>query len=122
MNQGAFKHALQASCAICGVWLFAAPAPHASAEPSADCRGSKTEIEGTVAQVEGTCPKLRFKIGDTKVVTREKTAYDDGPCGDVANARQVEARGTLSADGTLTACKIEFDDDDGDDDEGNDED
>ena len=132
MNHGTLRHISHLGGALCFASLVAAP--QALAEPTGDCDGEgNSELSGTVAQVTGTCPKLRFKVGATNVIAREKTSYDDGTCRDVRNGRRVEVTGKLSANGTMTACSIELkvedndgggggdDDDDNDTDEGSDE-
>lgn len=69
---------------------------------------AKATLEGTVGQVKGDCPNLRFVIGETRVVADERTRYEDGSCRDLARDRTVEVEGSLSPDGTLTARKIDF--------------
>ncbi len=69
----------------------------------------KAEVEGAVSELSGTCPNVTFKIAQTRVVTKEKTKYDDGTCNNLANGASVEVKGKLSEDGTMTAKKIDFD-------------
>jgi hypothetical protein len=71
----------------------------------------KVEVEGTVGNVSGSCPNLRFTVGDTKVVAKEKTRYDDGTCKDVKSGQRVEVKGKLNEDGTLSAWKVDLDND-----------
>jgi cytochrome c-type biogenesis protein CcmE len=70
----------------------------------------KVEVEGTVSQVSGSCPNLRFTVGDTQVVAKDKTRYDDGTCKDVKDGQRVEVKGKLNQDGTLSAYKVDLDD------------
>src|SRR5690606_19648109 len=68
----------------------------------------KVELEGTVSQVTGSCPNLRFTIADTEVVAKDKTTYEDGSCNDVASGKRVEVKGKMNEDGTLRAWKVDF--------------
>ena len=74
-----------------------------------DARAGGNKVEGTVAEVSGTCPNVRFKIGGQVVATEASTKFDDGACADVKNGRQVEVEGTLQPDATLLAREVDFD-------------
>jgi hypothetical protein len=74
----------------------------------ADDKG-EVEVEGPVAQPTGTCPALSFEVNGTKVVTNEKTDFDDGTCADVAKAKKVEVEGKKGADGVVVATEVDID-------------
>ncbi len=69
----------------------------------------EVEVEGPVTQPAGTCPALAFEVAGTKVVTNDKTEFDDGTCADVAKAKKVEVEGTKGADGVLVATEVDID-------------
>lgn len=91
-----------------GALLASTAVQQASAHDKHDKEG-KAEVEGTVSELSGSCPDITFKIAETRVVTKEKTKYDDGTCNDVANGATVEVKGKLSEDGTMSAWKIDLD-------------
>lgn len=92
--------------------LTLAPCALAAAEAAQDHKDGKAKIEGTVKNVSGTCPNLRFVIAETRIVTKENTKFEDGTCDAVKNGERVEAKGKLDASGTLTAWKVELEDKD----------
>lgn len=65
------------------------------------------EVTGTVSELSGTCPELKFSIGDQKVSTDAATRFDDGTCDDVANGKRVEVEG-VERDGILYARDVEL--------------
>ncbi|NUO52849.1 MAG: hypothetical protein HOV80_28725 [Polyangiaceae bacterium] len=65
------------------------------------------EVTGAVAELSGTCPELKFQIGDQKVSTDAATRFDDGNCDEVANGKRVEVRG-VERDGILYARDVEL--------------
>ena len=75
--------------------------------PSA--RAGENQVEGTVAELSGTCPSVRFKVGAQVVATAASTKFEDGACADVKNGRRVEVEGTLQGDGALLAREVDFD-------------
>lgn len=81
---------------------------NATAEAHGD--DAKASLEGRVVKVTGTCPNLRFVIGETEIITDERTRFEDGVCADVVVGRRVEAKGKLSANGKLSAWKVDLDD------------
>lgn len=80
-----------------------------------------TEVEGSVASVAGTCPAITVTVtGQPSVVTSATTEFRKGVCADVQPGTRVHMRGTLQADGTVAATRVDIknrDDDDEDDDE-----
>jgi len=67
------------------------------------------EVEGYISRFASAAD---FDVGGVRVVTDADTVYEDGTAADLALDRKVEVFGVVAADGTLTALKIEFDDDD----------
>ena len=76
---------------------------------ASDARAGVNEVEGAVADVSGTCPSVRFKVGAQVVATNRSTKFDDGTCANVQNGRRVEVEGALQGDGTLLAHEVDFD-------------
>jgi len=73
-----------------------------------DARAGANKVEGTVAEVSGKCPAVRFKVGAQVVATTTSTKFDDGTCANVQNGRRVEVEGALQGDGTLLAHEVDF--------------
>jgi hypothetical protein len=67
--------------------------------------GGKLELEGFVTGLTATGT---FQIGTRTVQTTATTRFEGGSSTDLANGVKVEAEGTLDANGTLVASKIEF--------------
>lgn len=67
------------------------------------------ELEGTIADLSGTCPAVTFTIGTTTVTTNASTAFTGVACTALANGTHVELEGTLSGT-TFAATKVELDD------------
>jgi hypothetical protein len=80
-----------------------------SAQADDDEHG-ELEVEGIVAHRAGTCPNIRFVLGNSKIVATDSTWYEDGACADVADGRKVEVHGVTGAHGTVTARKVDLDD------------
>lgn len=87
--------------ALAGLWL----APDARAEGD---KGPMATVEGTVTDVQGSCPNLRFKLGETQVMTKEQTKYEDGSCKDIQNNKKIEVKGQRDQKGMLTAAEIDL--------------
>jgi hypothetical protein len=80
-----------------------------------------TEVEGPVATVTGTCPAITVTVtGKPSVVTSATTEFRKGVCADVQPGTRVHIRGTLQANGTVAATRVDIkkgEDEDADDDE-----
>lgn len=65
----------------------------AMGEPRADDE-NEIEIEGTVSELSGTCPELKFTVNQVTVITNKDTDFDDMACSEIRDGRrvQVEAR------------------------------
>lgn len=87
--------------AVAGLWL----APNANAEGDT---GPMATVEGTVSDVQGTCPNLRFKLGKTQVMTKEQTKYEDGTCTDIKKDKKIEVKGHREDNGMVTASEIDL--------------
>lgn len=68
--------------------------------------GGKLELEGFVSGFNATAGT--FQIGTRTVQVTATTRFEDGSSADLADGAKVEAEGTLAANGTLVASKIEF--------------
>ena len=70
---------------------------------------SLTHVEGTVATITGTCPAITVVVtGQPSVATSATTQFRKGACADVQPGTRVEMRGTLQADGTVTATRVDI--------------
>jgi len=92
---------------LCAAVAVGATLTAADARAGGNKGGNK--VEGAVAEVSGTCPSVRFKVGAQVVATNESTKFDDGTCANVQNGRRVEVEGALQGDGTLLATEVDFD-------------
>ena len=72
-------------------------------------RGGGMEVKGSVSNLTGSCPDLRFMVGDRRVKTSGTTVFNDVSCTRVQNAMRVEVKGILADDGMLAATRIERD-------------
>jgi hypothetical protein len=70
---------------------------------------NEMELQGTVSGLNGTCPAITFRLGNTMVVTDNATRFD-GRCSAVQNGRRVEVEGVLMSDGRVRATEVELDD------------
>jgi hypothetical protein len=70
---------------------------------------NQSEVSGSVAGLTGTCPSVRFKIGDQIISTDGNTDFQDGDCADVKNGEEVHVEGYVGADGVLLAGEVDFD-------------
>jgi len=62
---------------------------------------------GAVSDLAGACPDRSFKIGSTVVTVSVLTEFARGDCGDLANERNVEVRGT-PVEGGIAATVVKF--------------
>ncbi|HVK78186.1 MAG TPA: DUF5666 domain-containing protein [Kofleriaceae bacterium] len=69
---------------------------------------TKTEVEGVIEDLSGTCPSVNFTVGGAAVVVDARTRFDDGSCADLANGKRVEVDG-MSHDKKLHATEVDFD-------------
>lgn len=67
------------------------------------------EVEGFISRFDSAAD---FDVGGVRVAANAATVYEDGTVADLALGRKVEVFGEVATDGTLTALKIEFEDDD----------
>jgi hypothetical protein len=65
-----------------------------------------TVVSGSVTFVGGTCPALKFAIGERTVLTTVVTTFSGKGCGDLKVGSSVEAAGALSSANILAAIKI----------------
>ncbi len=68
--------------------------------------GGKLELEGFVSGFNATAGT--FQLGTRTVQVTATTRFEDGSSADLADGAKVEAEGTLAANGTLVASKIDF--------------
>jgi len=74
---------------------------------AADEDARDDEVAGTLAQLGGRCPEIRFVIGSRRVATSATTEFKDGSCASLANGDTVEAKGDTQPDGSLLASRVE---------------
>jgi hypothetical protein len=60
-----------------------------------------------VSDVSGVCPALQFSLKNTLVRTTAATNFSKGPCKDVRNGKEVELKGDVQPDGSVTATSVE---------------
>lgn len=74
--------------------------------------GDAATLRGAISELSPTtgCPAtvLTFKIGTTTVKTSATTTFDDVVCTALANGALVEVTGTVAADGSIAATKVEL--------------
>ena len=94
-----------------------------------DAVGAVFEIEGSVGGLKGDCPSLTFGIKGFSISTNDGTEFT-APCASLRNSSKAEVHGTVTADGTIVASRVEWeaslgndsdDDDSGDDDSSDDD-
>ena len=69
---------------------------------------SKTEVEGVIEDLSGTCPSVTFTVAGATVVVDSRTRFDDGSCTDLANGKRVEVDG-MTREKKLHAIEVDFD-------------
>lgn len=69
------------------------------------------EAKGPVSSLTGACPAITFTLGGKTFRTNASTQFKGGSCSTIANGQTVEAEGTVQADGSVLAKKVEIDDD-----------
>ena len=73
-------------------------------------RDGRVEVKGSVSNLAGTCPDLRFMVGTRPVKTSIFTSFDDVSCMRVQNTMRVEVKGVVDpADGMVAATRVERD-------------
>jgi hypothetical protein len=65
------------------------------------------EVRGTVSELEGSCPNLRFTVGGRRIATNGDTEYVGGNCSQVAAGANVLAYGPLNGS-TINARVVQF--------------
>ena len=72
--------------------------------------GDAATLRGAVSELSATagCPVMTFKIGTRAVTTSAATTFDDVACSALANGALVEVTGTVAADGSIAASKVEL--------------
>ena len=72
--------------------------------------GDPATLRGAISELSATtgCPVVTFKIGTRTVKTSATTTFDDVACSALANGALVEVTGTVAADGSITATKVEL--------------
>ena len=73
-------------------------------------RAREVRISGQISALSGSCPAIRFTVGDTIVTTNGETNFDDGRCVDARIGDLVDVRGYRQPNGTVLARRVEFED------------
>jgi hypothetical protein len=84
------------------------PPPPPPAPPSPE-PGPEVEFDGEISRLIGTCPNLTFEVAGRTVLTWSGTEYRKLQCSDLRNGRDVDVKGTVQADGSVFAIRIERD-------------
>jgi hypothetical protein len=66
-------------------------------------------LVGSVEELSGDCPNLRFRVAGQVVATNGGTDFDDGDCVDVKDGSRVEVEGHVGDDGVLVATDVDLD-------------
>jgi hypothetical protein len=82
-----------------------APAPPAPPPPAPP---DDVELSGRALLVLGECPRLRFFLSGTLVVTNAQTDFKNGSCGRLDNNDRVDVKGRRQADGSVLATEVEL--------------
>jgi hypothetical protein len=71
--------------------------------------GDAVVLRGAISELSpiAGCPVVTFKIGTATVKTSATTTFDDVACSALANLALVEVTGTVAADGSIAATKVE---------------
>lgn len=69
-------------------------------------RGTAAELEGLVSAL--SADRSRFQIDATTVLVGSDTRYEGGSQATLAEGQKVEVKGSVQADGSVVASKIEF--------------
>jgi hypothetical protein len=71
--------------------------------------GDAVVLRGAISELSpiAGCPVVTFKIGTATVKTSATTTFDDVACSALANLALVEVTGTIAADGSIAATKVE---------------
>jgi len=93
-----------------GILLLGLAVVGTSAADEDDCdEKKKVEVEAAVAGLSGECPNLHFSLVGVAVSTDSDTLYQAEGCCGVVEGKKIEVKGTVAADGSIRARKIEFD-------------
>ena len=76
------------------------------------------EVRGSIQSVSGACPTRQLTIAGRKVTTSLSTEFRDVSCTSLTVGQTAEVKGTLQADGTVAADRIEVEGRDDDQNEG----
>jgi hypothetical protein len=68
------------------------------------------EFSGTIASLGGSCPALTMNVAGKAVVTGASTLFQNADCDKLANGMEVEVKGTVLANGTVSASRIQVED------------
>jgi hypothetical protein len=79
------------------------------AYPDARADEDMPVVTGSVEELSGSCPNLRFRVGGQVVATDGGTDFDDGDCIDMKDGSRVEVEGHVRDDGVLLATDIDLD-------------
>lgn len=72
---------------------------------------AEVRLSGSIRQLSGSCPTVRFTLDNTLVTTNGETRFRGGRCSALENRDDVEVRGTRLADGSVAASEVRRDDD-----------
>jgi hypothetical protein len=68
---------------------------------------NQIEVNGAIQAVGGQCPALQLTIAGRKVSTSLSTEFRDTTCAKLAVGQMAEVKGTLQADGSIAATRLE---------------
>jgi hypothetical protein len=74
-----------------------------------DDNENEVDVRGALGPITGTCPAISSTVGTTKFATTASTRFDDVACNALKAGANVRVRGTRSADGSISATRLQKD-------------
>ncbi len=68
---------------------------------------NSVEVRGSIQSISGACPTRQLTIAGRKVTTSLSTEFRDVSCTSLAVGQTAEVKGTLQADGSVAADRLE---------------
>jgi Domain of unknown function (DUF5666) len=65
-------------------------------------------MDGTVAALSGQCPGVVFVVKTTTIIVTAATDFKNGDCGDLRSGVDVTLTGTIQADQSVVASRVQF--------------
>lgn len=82
--------------------------PTPTPPPPGPAPGDVLELAGTISNLDGVCPTVRFTLAGRTVFTTAETVHETRACPAMSNGLAVEITGTLMEDGSVRADRIRY--------------